>query len=67
MSVIELTQERRDEYLRGQYMRSVQALGITDPYTLARIECYLTPEVVAKCRDDMRAIVYGEPMPYRRT
>ncbi len=60
MSVIDF-QKASDKRLRDKYLQTMPYLGITDPATLARISAHLTPETVASCREDIKAIVYGEP------
>ena len=60
MSILVLA-DKRDEQLKRGYIKKLQELGITDPALLTQVSVCLTPETIAHCREDMRAIVYGEP------
>lgn len=60
MGIIELSQERRDQWLKTKYMEQVGKI-INNPRLLSEIEAQLTPQAVSDYREDMEAIVRGEP------
>lgn len=60
MAVIELSQERRDQWLKTKYMEQVGKI-INNPRLLSEMEAQLTPQTVSAYREDMEAIVRGEP------
>ncbi len=58
-----ILKERRDEHLKRRYLKKLQKLGINDPRLLVLMADYLKPERVAYHREDMHAVIYGEPTP----
>ncbi len=61
MAVIELSQERRNQWLKTKYMEHVRKIIVNNPRLLSEIEAQLTPQAVSAHREDMEAIVRGEP------